>query len=56
MFFTKKVSHCIIIQVLFDEVHNQALAFSSDEVLTVFDVNKLEEIQVLNVRNENRLN
>lgn len=41
MVLCKKVSSKSIIQVLFDDVYSQALAFSADEIVTVFDTHKL---------------
>ena len=52
---TRKVSSRVISSLIFDDSCSQLLIFSSDEVLTVYDTNRLEEIQVLNVRNEDRL-
>lgn len=52
---TRRVSSRSIVSLIFDDPSNQLLIFSSDEVLTVYDTNRLEEIQVLSVRNEDRL-
>jgi glutamine amidotransferase-like uncharacterized protein len=52
---THKVSSKGIVSVIFDDNCSQALIFSINEVLTVYDTNKLEEIQVLSVKNEDRL-
>lgn len=37
---------------MFDERCSQALAFSADDMVTIFDANKLEMIQALSVKNE----
>lgn len=52
----RKVSSHNIVSVHFDDSCSQLLIFSSDQVLTVYDTNRLEEIQVLSVKNEDRLN
>jgi hypothetical protein len=55
MILTKKVSSKGIVSVIFDDSCNQVLIFSTNEVLIIYDTNKLEEIQVLSVKNEDRL-
>ena len=52
MIMMKKVSSKSVLKVIFDDSCSQALIFSADEVLTVYDTNKLEEIQVISVKNE----
>lgn len=56
MMMTKKISSKSVVEVIFDDTSSQALIFTADEVLNVYDTNKFEEVQVISVKNEERLN